>query len=224
MDSAQKQKYLIYYFRTWLVCPILSTLYIYGIILLFFLLKFWLYPFVRVITSQRFQIFHFKNLITLTRVTFTPVTNLQLVKKTFNIQFEKPVETLRMRIYIYIYLFSIVIGLQNCMRYEIGSSIYIYYDAKCHRIPNPATMNRLFNNWDRRNARSDECQKVNDIDQNARLVQFQGSPKAYFLNKGVLRHIRTLSVFEACNFKYGNILYLPAADEQKYQTGPDLNF
>jgi len=116
------------------------------------------------------------------------------------------------------------LGLRDGMRYRMcGDPIYLYYEGKCHQIPNLETMTNLFNDWSTENIRRGSCKIVNDIHPSARLVRF-GNTHPVYLHNHNLRHIASRATFEACNFNWKKVVLLPAEDEKSFSKGPPIKF
>ena len=115
-----------------------------------------------------------------------------------------------MSIFTLLYLISLAIGFRVGQRYYDAdeNKIYLYYDGKCHWIPNSRTFWHLFR--DGNYVPYDGCRIGDPIVNGARLVQFSEEWKVYLLNGNVLRHIGSPNVMDAYNFDWSKILTLPA--------------
>jgi hypothetical protein len=115
----------------------------------------------------------------------------------------------------------------NGVRCKFSNQPHIYLiDAGCRRhIPDPATFNNLFRNWEGIVIDND----INDIPE-ARAIQSGAvlskgnlTPAVYLIDNGQKRHIISPAVMDKYNFAWNRIYVVPQVQIDAIPTGPSIS-
>ncbi len=104
--------------------------------------------------------------------------------------------------------------------------VYLILDGQRRWIPNPATYDNLFRDWNgiERYADINDIDRGTDIADGALLVN-AGNGAVYLITdgSGTKRHIADPATMDAYYFNWGKIVAVPAVVLNAVPVGPDIN-
>ncbi|MFG3497743.1 hypothetical protein [Streptomyces sp. NPDC047886] len=106
-----------------------------------------------------------------------------------------------------------------------GPAVYLILDGKRRHIPNPATYDNLFRDWN-------GIQSVIDINSitdggplsdGAVLGKSPNGPEVYLISNGVMRWITSPAAMDTYHFAWGKIVNISAVALYSIPTGPSIS-
>jgi len=111
------------------------------------------------------------------------------------------------------------------IRSKVDEKIYIVIDGLRHWVPNPATYENLFRDWDGVEdiIDIDSIDAGADITDGAILARGGEDPPVYLISNGVKRHVTSPEAMDRYYFEWDRVISLPPVAVLFIPTGTEIS-